>query len=101
MKIRRRALLAAGAAPLILSGATHGDFVGLVVESKPNDFGLLVCNVYAEFDTPGENLLFAVGGGPPFVSIVQVIGGTFFQHPFGGDTPPNPALFGVAPSLRP
>ena len=60
MKIRSLAVLAGMSAPLILSGSASGGFVGITTTTKPNPYGLLVVNVYAEFDRPGEDLMIAV-----------------------------------------
>jgi hypothetical protein len=98
MKIQTLSLLAAGSTCIIVGSQASAQISGISVASKPNEFGLLVCNVYAEFDVMGINLL-AIGGAP-FVSSYTVIDGTFYQSPFGTDRPPNPALFTVFPSLR-
>jgi hypothetical protein len=83
----------------ILAGSqASAQFTGITVESKPNEFGILVCNVYAQFDSPP--VAFIAVGGVPFVSTYTVIDGTFFQSPFGNDRAPNPALFSDSPTLR-
>ena len=86
--------------PLILTGSVQAGFTEISTVSKPNPYGLLVVNVYAEFDRPGVDQMLAVGGTPLDPLTISVIGGTFFQHAEGGDTAPNPALFGQFPSLR-
>ena len=91
-------MLAAGYTCIIAASQASAQLTGISVESKPNEFGILVCNVYAEFDSPPA--AFIVVGGAPFVSTYTVIDGTFFQSPFGNDRPPNPKLFSVFPSLR-
>ncbi len=98
MKVQTLFMLAAGC-PCILAGSqASAQLTGVSIASKPNEFGILVCNVYAEFDAPPA--AFIVVGGAPFVSTYTVIDGTFFQSPFGNDRPPNPALFSVFPDLR-
>ena len=59
--------LCVGGGTLIATSAT-ADFIGLNIESKPNEFGILVCNVYAEFDRPGEDALWVIGGTAPAAS---------------------------------
>ncbi len=36
--------------PLILTGSVQAGFTGISTASKPNEFGLLGVNVYAEFE---------------------------------------------------
>ncbi len=98
MRIQTLSLLAAGSTCIFAGSQTSAQISGISVASKPNEFGILVCNVYAEFDVMDIALL-AVGGSP-FVSSYTVIDGTFYQSPFGTDRPPNPALFSIFPSLR-
>ena len=62
MKAKTLCLLAGTAVPLILTGSVQAGFTGISTASKPNPFGLLVVNVYAEFDRPGEDLIVAVAG---------------------------------------
>ncbi len=91
-------MLAAGCTCILAGRQASAQFTGIAVESKPNEFGILVCNVYAQFDAPP--VAFIAVGGTPFVSTYTVIDGTFFQSPFGNDRPPNPAIFGAFPTLR-
>jgi hypothetical protein len=71
------------------------------VVAKPNDFGLWVCNVYAEFDNAGNDAMQAVAGTPGAPLLIQVVQGSFFNQPtFGTDTAPNASLFGLVPSLE-
>lgn len=100
MKIQGLCVLVGTCAPLITTGLATARFTGLTVESKPNDFGLFVCNVYARFDNPGHDRMQSVLGTPHSPMNISVIGGTFYQHFAGTDRPPNPALFAVFPSLR-
>ncbi len=99
MRVSTIVIAAGVSAPLIVSAAALGDFTGLTVESKPNEFGILVCNVYAVFDNAEDHLYF-VYDTPENPSFVNVIGGTFYQHQFGGSGPPNPLFFRFAPGLR-
>ncbi len=95
MKAKTLCLLAGTAVPLILTGSVQAGFLGISTVSKPNPFGLLVVNVYAEFDrpptpdpdNPGEfifhDLMQAVSGTVNAPLLIQVEGGgTFFNGPF-------------------
>ena len=99
MKIKTLAVAAGVSAPLILSGSVSAGFVGIKTTSKPNDFGLLVVNVYAVFDSPGEDGMVAVAGTPNNPLTIVVEGGVFYNSPFGNDQAPCGCLFGVFPSL--
>ena len=93
------AVLAGVAAPLIATGSSSAGFIGVKVTSKPNELGLLICNVYAIFDRPGQDFMFAVAGTPNNPLDIHVNGGTFYQHPFGSDRAPLGLLVDVFPSL--
>ncbi len=97
MKVRTLSLLAAGGTFIVAAGRASAQLAGISVATKPNEFGILVCNVYAEFE-PATDLLLAVGGS--LESAYTVIDGTFFQSPFGTDRPPDPGLFSFFPTLR-
>ena len=99
MKIKTLAIAAGISAPLILSGPASGGFVGIKVTAKPNPFGLLVVNVYADFDRPGQDHMLSVSGTPQSPLIIAVNGGTFYNHAFGNDNAPSPALAAAFPSL--
>ncbi len=100
MKMKTLSVLAGVGAPLVLTAQASAGFLGIKVVSKPNAFGLLACNVYAEFDRPGQDFMEAVAGTPNAPLLVQVLGGgTFYNHAFGGNTAPNAALIAVFPSL--
>jgi hypothetical protein len=99
MKTRTLSLLEGAGAVLILGGQAGAGFTGVEVVSKPNPFGLLVCNVFALFDRPGQDLFLSVAGTPAFLVNIQVIGGTFYQHPMGGDKAPSAVLVDSFPSL--
>lgn len=53
MKPCRLAMLAG--APMLMAGAAEAGFTGIKVVGKPNPYGLLVCNVFATFDRPGQD----------------------------------------------
>ena len=98
MKATTLRMLVGVTAPLILTGSVQAGFTGISTTAKPNAFGLLTVNVYAEFDRPGEDHMLAVAGTPFSPLTIEVIGGTFYQHSFGSDRPPLDA-FGEFPSL--
>jgi hypothetical protein len=101
MKVKTLSVLAGVSVPLILTGSSDAGFTGVTVTSKPNPFGIFVCNVYAEFDNPGNDAMLAIAATPAHQPVlVQIVGGTLWNHPtFGGDTAPNSAFFGLFPSL--
>ena len=100
MKAKTLSLLAGTAVPLILTGSVQAGFTGIKVVSKPNAFGLLVCNVYAEYDRPGEDFHRAVAGTANSPLLIQIEGGgTFYNHSFGSNTAPNAALIAAFPQL--
>lgn len=76
MKVRTLSLLAAGGTCIIAGSQVSAQVTGISVESKPNEYGLLVCDVYAEFDDMEAGLI-AIGGAP-FVTTYTVIDGTFY-----------------------
>ena len=109
MKAKTLCLLAGTAVPLILTGSVQAGFLGISTVSKPNEFGLLVVNVYAMFDrpptpdpdNPGEfiihDLMRAVAGTHLNPMLIQVIGGTFYNHFLNGDQAPLTSLVGAFP----
>jgi hypothetical protein len=99
VKTKTLAVAAGVSAPLILSGSGDAGFVGVTATSKPNPFGILVCNVYAEFDNPGGDWMGGVLGPPNYPMYITVIGGSFWNQPGGGDTAPTTFLTGLIPSL--
>ncbi len=99
MKIKTLSVLAGAGAPLIATASASAGFLGIKVVGKPNAFGLIVCNVYAEFDRPGEDLFLAAAGTANTPMLIQVIGGTFYNHAFGSDRPPVTGLIAAFPSL--
>ena len=100
MKIKTLAIAAGVSTPLILTGSVQAGFTGLSTTSKPNPYGLLVVNVYANFDRPGEDAMVGVAGTPNNPLTVVVENGTFYNRPFGNNLAPNPNLFPVFPSLE-
>ena len=99
MKIKALSLLAGVGAPLIMTAVSDAGFVGLKTTMKDNPFGLLVVNVYAIFDRPGEDAMVAVAGTPQNPLNVVVEGGVFYNSPFGNDHAPSPGFILVFPSL--
>jgi len=99
MKVTTLRTLVGLTTPLILTGSVQAGFLGISTVSKPNEFGLLVCNVYAEFDRPGQDHMEFVYGSTSFPLLIEVIGGTFYQHAFGSDQAPGTALINAFPSL--
>ncbi len=99
MKMKTLAMLAGVGAPLIATASAPAAFLGITVTGKTNDFGLLVCNIYANFDTPGD-IFQAVAGTVDAPLLIQVEGGgTFYNHAFGTDRAPGSALIAAFPSL--
>lgn len=102
MKARTLSAFAAATAPSMLAGSAGAAFIGLTIEQLPLDDspGILAFRVHAQFDGTqgqgGDDFVFAVSGTPTGPLSIQVIGGTFFQHPKnahgGGDLSPDPAL---------
>ena len=100
MKTRTLSVLAGVGAPLILTGSSEAGFVGIKVTGKPNPFGILVCNVYAIFDRPGEDRFEAIAGTANTPLNISVIGGTFYNTPdVSQDTAPTTFLISIFPSL--
>jgi hypothetical protein len=99
MKVKTLSVLAGVSAPLILTGSAGAGFVGITTTAKPNPFNLYVVNVYAEFDNPGNDIMESVAGIPNYPMSITVIGGSFWNHPAGGDTAPSTFLTGLIPSL--
>ena len=110
MKMKTLAMLAGVSAPLIATATAPAGFLGIKVVGKPNEFGLLVCNIYAMFDrpptpdpdNPGEfifhDLMQAVSGTVNAPLLIQVEGGgTFYNHFLGGDQAPLTTLVGAFP----
>ncbi len=110
MKMKTLAILAGVSAPLIATTAASAGFLGIKVVGKPNEFGLLVCNIYATFDreptpdpkNPGEfiihDLMQAVAGTVNAPMLLQVGGGgIFYNHFLNGDQAPLTSLVGAFP----
>ncbi len=103
MKAHRLAMLAG--APLLMAGSADAGFTGIKAVVKvvppgvPGVEGALVCNVLATFDRPGQDRFLAAAGTPNYPMDIHVLGGTFYQHPFGSDTAPLGGLLAVFPSL--
>ena len=99
MKVAALAVAAGMSAPLIMGGSASGGFVGLKTVVKENPFGLLVINVYAVFDRPGEDHMIAVAGTPNAPLLIQVHNGTFFNANGGTDTAASAFFISLIPSL--
>ncbi len=100
MKVTTLRTLVGVATPLILTGSVQAGFLGISTASKPNPFGLLVVNVYADFDRPGEDLVGVIAGTMYAPMLIQVIGGTFYNHALGTDRAPHDHLLAAFPSLE-
>ncbi len=100
MKIKTLSVLAGVGAPLILTAHAPAGFLGIKAVGKPNEFGLIVCNVYAVFDRPGQDLFTKIAGTADAPMLIQVEGGgTFYNHAFGTDRAPGAALIAAFASL--
>jgi hypothetical protein len=111
MKVKTLSVLAGISAPLILTGASNANFVGITIIEKPNAYTNMTWNIYAIFDTPdgpgqAGDLMQAVAGTPGSPLNITVwqdeaktIPGTFYQNNFGTDKAPSTQLVGVFPSL--
>jgi hypothetical protein len=100
MKLKALSVLAGLGGSLIVCDPAAARYLGLWHGYQPNPFGLGVCDVRAAFDNPNDRVLAVAGtAGAPLS--VDAIGGTLYQHPtFGGETAPEPWLFGLFPSLE-
>ncbi len=83
---------------LSASAPAWAGLAGISVEDVPNEFGILTCRVYADF-TNADDRVVGVCGTPDAPLAIGVDGGSFFQHAFGTDAPPQAKLITVAPSL--
>ncbi len=100
MKVKTLALVAGLSAPLILTSSPDAGFVGLKVVSKPSiNPNRLICNIYAQFDRPGEDRLNIVGGTVLYPLQIDVISGKFFNPAAGGDLAPSPQQIADNPNL--
>lgn len=101
MRVKTLSVLTGLGGALIVTSRTPAGFTGIKSVSKPNHLGLLAVNVFVTFDRPGQDLFLGAAGTPESPMVISVIGGTFYQHPFGGDTAPSSALpvCGKFPSL--
>jgi hypothetical protein len=89
--IKTLSVLAGVGAPLILAGGAEAGFRGIKAVAKPSIQGRFICNIYAEFDRPGEDHLNIVGGTPDNPLQIDVISGKFFNPTFAsGDLAPSP-----------
>jgi hypothetical protein len=100
MNLKAFVLIAGSTATLILGASASARFLGLSTETVPNEFGILTVRVFVDFDSPGLDFLSAVYGTDSNPLIIEVVAGTFYQHPLFGDWAPNPAAFQKYPLLR-
>jgi MYXO-CTERM domain-containing protein len=96
MKNMKVLSLTASVSSLILAGAVSADFQGLSYDVSSNDQGTTV-QVYVEVEAGDQ--VNAVYGDADNILHIHSNGGSFYQNAFGGNTPPNPALIAVFPSL--
>jgi hypothetical protein len=99
MKMKTLSVLAGVSAPLIMAAPSDAGFVGINWTKKPNAFGLMTVNVYAEFTNAGADQMQAVAGTPNAPLNITVIGGSFWNQNFGADQAPQAALVAAFPSL--
>ncbi|MHC4304152.1 MAG: hypothetical protein ACYSW2_06620, partial [Planctomycetota bacterium] len=100
MKVKSLAVAAGVCVPLILTESSDAGFVGVTATAKPNEFGILTVNVYAEFDNQGNDSMQAVAGTPLAPLAITVVGGTFWNHPtFDSDQAPLSIIVDLYPSL--
>ncbi len=99
MKIKTLSMLAGVSAPLIATASAPAGFLGITSVVKGNTGDLIVVNVYANFDRPGEDFMQAVAGTELAPMLIQVIGGTFYNHALGTDRAPLTSLVATYPSL--
>jgi len=100
MKVASWSLVAGVAAPLVVTAASSGHYLGVEVTSARYPGPYIVFSVYAVFDRPGgEDLFLAVSGTPGHTMEVKILGGTFFQHPLGSIKAPSQAFVNLFPSL--
>ncbi len=87
MRATNLAILAGVGAPLILSASASAGFVGIKVVQKTvqgeNPFGLWVCNVYAVFDRPNDEMIAVAGTPDRPLNIFTKNGAPFYQNAQG------------------
>ena len=87
--------LTAGVGSLVLAGSASADFQGISFDSYETSNGVTYI-IYADVQA-GDQVNAVYGDDAVALSIASDNG--FYQNAFGGNTPPNPALIGVFPSL--
>jgi hypothetical protein len=95
MKIRLIAAVASFGTTVAASGAFTGlsaEFAGTTSVPGP---GFLAIRIFANFNDPNDRLLSVTGA-----NYAPCGGASFYQHPFGSATEPNPALIAAFPDLQ-
>jgi hypothetical protein len=84
MKTKSLAVLAGVGAPLILTAAASAGFVGIkaVTKVEAQSLGLFVCNIYAVFDRPDDEMIAVAGTSNSPLNIFAKAG-NFYQDPQG------------------
>ena len=98
MKNMKVLTLTASVGSLILAGAASADFQGISYDLSTNANGNTV-QVFVELET-GDQLNAVYGDGENSL-LIEALGGSFYQNPFGQATVAgmNPAFFPIFPSL--
>ena len=101
-----RQLFFVAAGTLALAAPASADFTGLLVEDKTDAkaaaAGLFVCNVYAQFDNPDDQLHLVCAEDVPSLCPGGNLAASsaFYQHPMGGDTAPPQSAIDADPLAR-
>jgi len=85
---------------LLAASSASAEFIGIEVVPVSHPYGFSTWRVYAAFDAVGQDRMVSVAGTPSDPLSIEVIGGTFYQHGSGGDTPPDSFLFATHPELE-
>lgn len=99
--MRRQALLLllGATAPLVGTHVASAEFVGIQSVAFPGGPAENLFRIYAVFDNPGQDEMIAVAGTLEHPLSILIGGGSFYQHPLGGDTAPSAALIQSDPDL--
>ena len=98
MKNTKVLTLTAGVGSLILAGTASADFQGISVDTIESGLpGVgITYQIYVDVEA-GDQVNAVYGESAAALSIDSDSG--FYQNAFGGNTPPNPALIALFPSL--